>query len=136
MRAGSENPRAFSDADRSVQRSTSRVANWDIQIVNTIADDALADLLVIGHEVRKLNQMDIVGANMTMMRRNEQLSTGKGRACIDSPLSSARLGRPLRRGDLVLSGALGSLSAAAPGDLFEAQIDCIGSVRIEFGGLA
>jgi 2-keto-4-pentenoate hydratase len=119
----------------------SRIANWDIQIVDTIADNASADLFVIGHEVRKLDQIDIVGANMTMTRRNDRVSTGKGAACMGSPLTSvlwlaktsARLGRPLRRGDLVLSGALGPMSAASPGDVFEAQIDALGRVQIEFG---
>jgi 2-keto-4-pentenoate hydratase len=119
----------------------SRIANWDIQIVDTIADNASADLFVIGHEVRKLDQIDVVGANMRMTRRNEMVSTGKGAACMGSPLSSvlwlaktsARLGRPLRRGDLVLSGALGPMSPASPGDVFEAQIDRLGSVQIEFG---
>jgi 2-keto-4-pentenoate hydratase len=119
----------------------SRIANWDIQIVDTIADNASADLFVVGHEVRRLDQIDIASVTMTMKRRNEVVSKGEGAACMGSPLSAllwlaktcARLGRPLRCGDLVLSGALGPMSIAAPGDLFEARIDPLGSVRIEFG---
>lgn len=118
----------------------SRIANWDIQLVDTIADNASSGMYVLGHELRQLTDCDVVHASMRMTRGEEIVSTGAGTACMGSPLSAvlwlaktaARLGQPLRSGDVVLSGALGPMVAVKPGDAFEACIDGLGSVQASF----
>ncbi|MFC4312288.1 2-keto-4-pentenoate hydratase [Steroidobacter flavus] len=118
----------------------SRIANWDIRLVDTIADNASSGMYVLGHEPRRLTECDVVHASMRMTRGEEVVSTGAGTACMGSPLSAvlwlaktaAQLGQPLRRGDVVLSGALGAMVAVKPGDLFEAHIEGLGSVQALF----
>jgi len=44
----------------------------------------------------------------------------------------ARAGRPLRRGDVVLTGALGPMSGVSPGDGVTARINGLGSVSAFF----
>jgi 2-keto-4-pentenoate hydratase len=122
----------------------SRIAAWDITLVDTVADNASSGLFVLGHEPRRLREFDVVNAQMTMTCAGKQVSQGVGSACLGSPVSAllwlARVmverGRPLARGDLVLSGALGPMVAVAPGDRFEAVIDGLGRVTASFGAAA
>jgi 2-keto-4-pentenoate hydratase len=48
----------------------------------------------------------------------------------------AAAGDPLRAGDVVLTGALGPMVPARPGDVFEAVISDLGTVRVSFAEAA
>lgn len=118
----------------------SRIAGWDIRLVDTIADNASSGLYVLGHEPRKLSRFDVVGAKMAMTRGEETVSSGAGSACLGSPVSAAlwlarvmqRLGRPLAAGDVILSGALGPMISVKPGETYTARIEGLGSVQAIF----
>jgi 2-keto-4-pentenoate hydratase len=118
----------------------SRIAGWDISILDTIADNASSGLFVLGHEPRSLGDLDLKACAMTMHRGDELVSEGTGADCLGSPLiamawlaNTARdYGRPLRAGDIVLSGALGPMIAVKPGDRFDASISGLGTVSAVF----
>lgn len=118
----------------------SRIANWDIRLVDTIADNASAGLFVLGSRPVRLDQLDLVRCGMHMTLRGEPVSVGAGAACLDNPLNAAlwladtmvRCGAPLRAGDILLSGALGPMVVAQPGDIFTAHIQGLGSVSAAF----
>ncbi|ASV34845.1 2-keto-4-pentenoate hydratase [Pseudomonas reactans] len=118
----------------------SRVANWDIKLTDTIADNASSGLFVLGSRPVKLDAFDIVACGMVMERRGDQVSVGMGAACMGNPLlaavwladTMARLGQPLQPGDIIMTGALGPMVAAASGDIFEANIQGLGRVRASF----
>ncbi|MDR3468586.1 MAG: fumarylacetoacetate hydrolase family protein [Xanthobacteraceae bacterium] len=118
----------------------SRIANWDIRIVDTLADNASSGLFMVGHQIRRLADIDVVDCTMSLDRGGRLVSSGTGRACLGSPVSAvvwlARamvgLGRPLRAGDVVLSGALGPMVPVAAGDVFEARIGGLGALRVAF----
>lgn len=119
----------------------SRIANWDIRLTDTIADNASSGLFVLGSRPVKLDAFDIVGCGMLMELRGDPLSVGAGAACLGNPLRAAvwladtmaRLGSPLQAGDIVMTGALGPMVVARPGDVFEASIEGLGSVCAAFG---
>jgi len=119
----------------------SRIAGWDIRLADTIADNASSGLFVLGTRPVRLSELDLVGCGMVMERRGEPVSTGAGAACLGNPLNAAlwladtlaRLGTPLRAGDILLTGALGPMVTVSPGDVFTARIEGLGEVRAVFG---
>ena len=118
----------------------SRIADWNIRIADTIADNASSCAYVLGTSPRKLSSIDLRLCGMAMERGGELVSVGAGAACLGNPVNAVvwlartmnALGTPLKAGDLVLSGALGPMAAVSPGDVFEARINGLGSVRAVF----
>jgi 2-keto-4-pentenoate hydratase len=132
--------RAVDFAVAAIEIVDSRVADWRIGILDTIADNASSGLFVLGSSPVKLDAFDPIRCGMVMERMGEPVSTGAGRACLGSPISAvawlartmARAGRPLGEGDTVLSGALGPMVSASPGDVFDVRISGLGSVTAAF----
>lgn len=118
----------------------SRIAEWKIGIVDTIADNASSGAFVLGATPRPLSALDLRMCGMVLEKNGEPASTGVGQACLGNPLNAAhwladvmaRAGRPLRAGDVILSGALGPMTPVAAGDLVEARINGLGSVAARF----
>lgn len=121
----------------------SRIAGWDITIVDTIADNASGAAYVVGASPTPLTEIDLRAAAMEMTGPGGVVSSGTGAACLGHPVNAVawlattlcRLGTPLRAGDLVLSGALGPMVPVDIGvdAVYEATIGGLGSVRARFG---
>jgi 2-keto-4-pentenoate hydratase len=131
---------AIGTAVAAIEIVDSRILDWDISIVDTVADNASSAMFVVSDQRVPLVDVDVLGAAMSMTRNGEVVSTGTGAACLGNPLNavlwlsraSARLGRPLRAGELVLSGALGPLVPVTAGDTVRAEITGLGSVEVQF----
>ena len=132
--------RAVAFALPAIEVVDSRIADWKIGILDTVADNASSGLYVLGATPKKLKDLDLRAAGMVMENAGEPVSVGAGAACLGDPLSAmlwlaktmARVGRPLKAGDTVLSGALGPMAPVKWGDVFEARISGLGSVRAAF----
>lgn len=118
----------------------SRIAKWDIDIVDTIADNASSGMIVLGTRPVALDGMDLRLCGMVMENRGAQVSVGAGAACLGNPLNAAawlarkmaEVGMPLVAGDVVMTGALGPMAPVSAGDVVEARISGLGSVRAAF----
>lgn len=119
----------------------SRIADWDIGLLDTVADNASSAFFTLGPSARRLPGADLLDCRMEMRRNGETVSSGTGRACLRSPLNAllwlsrvmAAAGRPLGEGDVVLSGALGPMVTATAGSSFVAEIEGFGQTAIAFG---
>ncbi len=118
----------------------SRIENWNIRFVDTVADNASSGLFVLGGQPRLLKDVDLTACAMEMRRGAEVVSRGNGRACLGSPLNAAvwladvmvRYGRPLQAGDIVLTGALGPMVAVGQDECFDVSIEGLGTVSARF----
>lgn len=127
---------AIAFAVPAIEIVASRIADWNIGILDTIADNASAGLYVLGTTPRGLADFDMVMCGMIMTRNGVTVSTGIGAACLGNPLAATlwlarkmlEVGRPLLRGDVILSGALGPMVPVQRGDSIEVRIGGLGSV--------
>ncbi|MFF4833133.1 2-keto-4-pentenoate hydratase [Streptomyces sp. NPDC001315] len=118
----------------------SRIAGWDITFGDTVADNGSSALYVLGSATKTMAEFEPVTAAMTLTRGSETVSSGDGAACLGDPLTALawlartarEVGDPLRAGQVVLSGALGPMAVAEPGDTFTAEISGLGSVSVRF----
>lgn len=131
---------AVASAHAAVEIVDSRVAEWDIRIADTIADNASSGLFVVSERAVPLDEVEPANVTMTLRINGADASRGDGRACLGDPLTAlewlahtaARFGDPLRAGELVLSGALGPMVSVAGGDEVQVEISGLGGVRANF----
>jgi 2-keto-4-pentenoate hydratase len=118
----------------------SRVRDWDIRITDTVADNASSGMFVLGSTTVAVDDFEPAEVTMTLQHNGVTASSGSGRACLGDPLTALswlartarEFGAPLRKGDIVLSGALGAMVNVAPGDTVVAEISTLGRVTATF----
>ena len=118
----------------------SRIIDWDIELFDTVADNASAAGFVMGANPKRLDQLDLRDAPMVMTEGGVAVCQGVGSDCMGHPLNAAvwlarqccALGDPLRAGDIILTGALGPLVTIQQGRRYEAEIGGLGLVAATF----
>ena len=137
---GAQVMRAVEYVVPAIEVIASRIKDWKITYCDTIADNASSGMFVLGQGPRRLESVELGLAGMTLRKGGAVVSTGAGAACMGHPVVAlgwlartlARLGTPLREGDVVLSGALGPVTPVEQGDVVEAKISGLGGVSVRF----
>ncbi|API61074.1 2-keto-4-pentenoate hydratase [Tardibacter chloracetimidivorans] len=114
----------------------SRIADWKITFADTVADNGSSAMFVLGKDRKPLAGLDLWTCGMALEVNGAVVSLGAGVACLGHPMNAAtwlantlaERGEPLRKGDVVLTGALGPMVALRPGDSVKATIGGLGSV--------
>lgn len=118
----------------------SRVRDWKIKLVDTVADNASSAAVVLGDKLTPVEGLDLRLIGMVLEKNGEIVATGAGAAALGHPASSVAwlanklmaFDIPLKAGEIILSGALATAPPVAPGDHFRADFDRLGSVHAKF----
>ena len=118
----------------------SRIADWKITFADTVADNGSSAFYVLGAEHKPLAGLDLWTCGMALEVNGAVASLGAGVACLGHPLNAvtwlaqtlAARGQGLRKGDVVLSGALGPMVTLNVGDVVRASIGGLGAVSFSY----
>lgn len=127
-------------ATAAIEIVDSRITDWAIRFVDTVADNGSAAFFVLGDERHAMEGLDLCSCGMVMEVNGVIASTGVGAACLGNPAHAAlwlartmiARGAPLRAGDILMTGALGPMVAISPGDRVRAMIGGIGSASFTY----
>ena len=118
----------------------SRVADWKIKLVDTVADNASSGLVVLGGRMRPVAELDLRLLGVAVSRHGQLIETGAGAAALGNPARCVAwlanklgtLDAGLKAGDVVLPGAVHRMVAVQPGDVFRAEFAHLGAVTVRF----
>lgn len=118
----------------------SRIADWRIGIIDTIADNASCGVFALGEARADPRGLDLPSLRVTVTKNGRALSEGLGSAVQGSPLQAVAwlantlgaYGVTLNAGDIILSGSLVPLEPAKAGDHFGMLLEGVGDCAIRF----
>ncbi len=124
----------------SLELIDSRIRDWRIGILDTIADNASSGGVVLGSTPVALETVDLRRSGCVLHRNGEVVGTGAGGAVLGSPLNSlvwlantvGARGIVLEAGQVVLPGSITASVPVEPGDSFTATFAGVGSVTARF----
>jgi 2-keto-4-pentenoate hydratase len=118
----------------------SRVADWRIKLPDTVADNASSGRYVLGEKRIAPGEVDLSAVSMRLYKNDDLVGEGTGAAVLGNPCVAVawlanRLwdyGVPLKKGEVILSGAFSAAPAAQKGDRFRAEFSSFGVVEAAF----
>jgi 2-keto-4-pentenoate hydratase len=118
----------------------SRIVDWKIGLVDTIADNASSAGFVLGATRIKPTDIDLLTIPCVLRRNDEVVGEGRSDAILGNPVTSvawlarkvASFGVRLKAGHVILPGSVTRAIDARPGDVFRADFGPLGPVSLTF----
>lgn len=118
----------------------SRIDNWQIRIQDTVADNASCGVFALGAARIDPRELDLARVEMHILKNGRPAGSGLGSAVQGHPCEAVawlantlgELGMPLRRGEVILSGALAPLIPLVPGDRLTLSMSGLGNASLRF----
>jgi 2-oxopent-4-enoate/cis-2-oxohex-4-enoate hydratase len=118
----------------------SRIEDWKISIIDTIADNASCGVFLLGGSRADPRDHDLPELKVTVTKNGRPLSEGYGRDVQGNPAQAVawlantlgNYGVALDAGDVILSGSMVPLEDARKGDVFEMMLEGIGGCTARF----
>ncbi|MGD9734351.1 MAG: 2-keto-4-pentenoate hydratase [Solirubrobacterales bacterium] len=128
---------AVASAHPALEVIDSRVANWEIGLLDTVADNASCGAVVIG-EPAEWEEVDLAAVECRLLVDGAVVETGLGSAVLGHPFAAvawlantlSELETPVRAGDLVLPGSCTRAVPLETGTRAEADFGVLGTVSI------
>jgi len=118
----------------------SRIADWKISLLDTVADNASSGGFVVGQSPVPLESLDLSLTGCVLRYNGRIAGTGAGAAVLGSPLHAATWlaneligrGAQLEPGHVILTGSVTAAIPVTAGDAVTATFDRLGSVTAVF----
>lgn len=118
----------------------SRISDWKIKLVDTVADNGSSARVVVGEKLSTIEGLDLRTQGMVLYKNEELVATGAGTAALGHPAQAVawlanklhEFGITLKAGELILPGALSGAIAVKEGDMIVADFGPLGTVSVSF----
>lgn len=118
----------------------SRIADWNIKIADTIADNASSAGFALGDAQVDPASVDLTKIEARLLKGGDEVASGRSDAVLGNPVTAvawlarkvASFGVTLEAGHVILPGSVHRAIDAEAGDDFEAVFTDLGSVRLSF----
>jgi len=118
----------------------SRIEDWKIKLVDTVADNGSSAKVVIGDQKKNLEEVDLRLNGMILSKNDDIIATGAGAAALGHPAEAiawlanklSEFDITLKKGELILPGALSGAVAVEAGDDITADFGTLGTVSVSF----
>jgi 2-keto-4-pentenoate hydratase len=119
----------------------SRITDWKIRFVDTVADNGSSARYVVGRERTPPEGIDTRTVGVVFHKNDQLVGTGAGAAVLGATPYRAVAwlantladdGLELKAGDLIMPGSLAAMVPANRGDVFHADFGVLGSVSVRF----
>jgi len=116
----------------------SRITDWRIKLVDTVADLASNGAMALADTVVPIDEFDPRLVGMVLSRNGELVDTGAGAAALGDPVAVVAWlantlgehGVTLEAGHLIMTGALHAALPMAAGDEYKAEFDRLGTITL------
>lgn len=118
----------------------SRIANWNIKLADTVADNASSARFVLGSRLVPVKKLDLRLMGMMLEKNGKMFNNGAGGAVLGHPAAAVAwlanklgsFGVALKANEIILSGAVTAAADADQGDVFTASFHGLGSLNLKF----
>jgi 2-keto-4-pentenoate hydratase len=118
----------------------SRIENWRIKLVDTIADNASSARLIVSSQRISPQELDLAAEGVELWCDGERVGSGTGAAVLGHPANAAawlanklaEFGVSLLKGQVVLPGAMCASVSVTAGKTYRAVYTNLGEVSVRF----
>src|SRR5256712_214094 len=118
----------------------SRIETWRIKLVDTIADNASSARLIVSQQRVSPHELDLAAEAVELFCDGERVGAGTGAAVLGHPAIAAawlanklaEFGVSLRKGQVLLPGAMCAAVSVTAGKTYRAVYSHLGEVSISF----